>query len=191
MKIICAFLLGFVSLQAHAKIKQLCNELKSEQVRLALVASNLANANTTRTPEGGPYKAYIIRACSNGGCDVQRDTEAPIMKYLPDHPDADKNGYVAYPNVDPKTEYALFNMTAAKLKLLAKDKACGIKVSIDNGTSSYAIRYDGLGQPNVKEDIFNLNSKGQVVSWMRQDLKGASAVSNFSENGDVRSFGAD
>jgi hypothetical protein len=165
-----------------------CQEIKSEQVRLALTASNLANVNSTRTPEGGPYRAYIIKSCSNGGCDVTRDNRAPLMKFLPDHPDADKNGYVAYPNIDQKSEYALFSMTAIKLKLLAKNRTCGIKISLDNGNSSFAIRYGGHGQPNVKEDIFNVSPKGQVVSWMRQDVNGLATTLNFDENGEASSF---
>ncbi len=191
MKLLCVVVLGFVSLQGNAKSNQLCNELKSEQIRLALVASNLANVNTTRTVEGGSYKAYIIKSCSNGECDAQRDTKDPLLKFLPNHPDADKNGYVAYPNINLQAEYVLFNMTAAKLKHLAKDNACGVKLSTVNGDVSYALRYHGLGLPNVKEDIFNLDRKGQVVSWMRQDLTGAATTSNFSENGESQSYSAD
>jgi hypothetical protein len=70
-------------------------------------------------------------------------------------------------------------MTATKLKLLVREGACGVRISIDNGNSSFALRYDGHGEPNVKEDIFNLDSQGRVVSWMRQDLKGIATTANF------------
>ena len=86
MKFILLLLFNFVSLQTFAKSNQDCQELKSEQTRLALTASNLANINTTRTSEGGPYKPFIIKSCSKGGCDTNRD-RAPLVKYLPNHPE--------------------------------------------------------------------------------------------------------
>ena len=185
MKFICLMLAGFIPFQVFAKSDQICQELKSEQIRLALTASNLANVNSTRTPDGGAYKPYVIRSCANGGCDVRRDDKEPIMKYLPHHQDADKNGFVAYPNINQKVEYSTFNLTATKLKLLVATNDCGAKVIIDNGNSSFALRYGGIGEPNVKEDIFNFDDRHQVVSWMRQDLKGASSTLNFAANGEV------
>ncbi len=180
MRIISLLLIGFTSLQVFAKSSDDCQELKSEQIRLALTASNLANINTTRTPEGGAYHPYIIKSCLNGDCDVSRDNRAPLMKYLPDHPDADKSGYVAFPNIDAKTEYAIFNMTAIKLKLLASAKACNAKVMRDNGSDSFALRYNGQDQGDVKEDIFNFTKNREVVSWSRQDSKGQNTVINFA-----------
>ena len=117
MKFTYLFLVALIPFHANALNDQNCQELKSEQIRLAFTASNLANINSTRTPEGGAYKAYVIKSCINGGCEVKRDDKVPRMKYMPGHPDADKNGYVAYPNIDQKAEYATFNVTAAKLKL--------------------------------------------------------------------------
>ncbi|MFZ4402476.1 MAG: flagellar basal body rod protein FlgC [Pseudobdellovibrionaceae bacterium] len=183
MRMICLLLVGFTSVQVFSKSSDDCQELKSEQIRLALTASNLANVNTTRTPEGGAYRPYIIRSCSNGGCDVSRDIGKSLIKYLPGHPDADKNGYVTFPNIDVKSEYAIFNMTAIKLKLLAIAKACNAKVLIDNGNESFALRYNGKGQKNVKEDIFNFTKNHEVVSWSRQGSKGQNTVINFSSTG--------
>ncbi len=185
MRVFCLLLIGCLPFQTFAKSSQDCQELRGEQIRLALTASNLANVNSTRTPEGGPYRPYIIKSCTNGGCDPSKDDRAPLMKYLPDHPDADKNGYVAYPNIDEKAEYAIFNMTATKLKLLASAKACESKILIDNGNSSFALRYNGKGKLDVKEDIFNLTNNHQVVSWMRQDTKGRTTTVNFASNGQV------
>lgn len=184
MKIFWCLVASFVSISVFAKSSKECQELKSEQIRLALTGANLANLNSTHTPEGGPYRPYIVKSCSNGGCDVKRDDRAPLMKYLPDHPDADRNGYVAFPNIDQKSEYATFNMTAMKLKLLALGKTCGAKVIIDNASSSFALRYQGKGS-EAKEDIFNLNSQHQVISWMRQDFNGASNTSNFRADAEV------
>lgn len=95
--------------------------LAAQRVRMNALASNLANARTTRTAEGGPYKrldpvfeavpietrfkdlvgqpaaraSYLVNVQS-----VQQDNSPPQMMYDPDHPDADVNGYVALPNVN-------------------------------------------------------------------------------------------
>src|SRR5258708_513342 len=128
MRIFCLLLIAGFGAQAFAQSSVDCQELKSEQMRLAYTASNLANVNSTRTPEGGPFRPYRIKSCTQGTCEVTRDGKAPLLKYLPDHPDADKNGYVAYPNIDEKLEYDTLNMTVIKLKLLALSKACDATV---------------------------------------------------------------
>lgn len=178
MKLIGCIFAILVSVSTSANTSKECLELKSEQIRLGLIGSNLANANSTRTPEGGPYRPYIVKSCSNGGCDAYQKDRAPIMKYLPGHPDANENGYVAFPNIDQKSEYATFNMTVLKLKLLATEGTCGAKVIVDNGSYSFALRYKGKGS-DIKEDIFNLSGQQQVISWMREDFKGAASTSNF------------
>jgi flagellar basal-body rod protein FlgC len=183
MKVICVILMGCLPFQVFADALQDCQELKSEQIRLALTASNLANLYTTRTPEGGPYHPFIIKSCSGGACDAMRDDSAGLMRYLPNHPDADSNGYVAYPNIDQKKEYAAFNNAAIKLKLLANANACGAKIMNDNGMSFFVIQYDGSGESNVMEDAFNLNDHYQVVSWLRKSTTGPNFAQNFWPNG--------
>ncbi|MEJ5383350.1 MAG: flagellar basal body rod protein FlgC [Fimbriimonadales bacterium] len=84
--------------------------LSAERLRMDLVADNLANANTTRTPDGQPYrrKVAIFQPMAPtpqmpGGVRVAQiatDSTPPRMVYDPGHPDADANGYVTYPNVD-------------------------------------------------------------------------------------------
>ena len=86
------------------------------------VSSNIANINTTRTPEGGPYRRKDvvfesmpesrnfgeILGANSPKADMQRvqvtdvisDTKAPLLKYEPNHPDANEEGYVAYPNIN-------------------------------------------------------------------------------------------
>ena len=101
--------------------------LAAQRMRLNAINSNIANINTTRTPEGGPYRRKdvvfesIPEAKSFGEIlmsqpqrdvarvqvtDVISDRKAPLLKYEPDHPDADENGYVAYPNINMMEEYA-------------------------------------------------------------------------------------
>jgi flagellar basal-body rod protein FlgC len=93
--------------------------LKAERARLNVTAMNLANANTTRTMEGGPYKAKSVvfgaRPVENFQ-DTLNSTQARLRTvevvevveddkpfrevYDPSHPDADDNGIVRFPNVD-------------------------------------------------------------------------------------------
>lgn len=100
--------------------------LEAERLRAEVVASNMANAETTRTPEGGPYRRQQVvfqSAASDqgvfanhllsetngevGGVEVAAvvsDNAPGLRRYDPQHPDADKNGYVEYPDINPLTE---------------------------------------------------------------------------------------
>jgi flagellar basal-body rod protein FlgC len=103
--------------------------LGAERVRAEVVTSNLANAESTRTPEGGPYKrrevvfaaqrpSFALSLASAGASardagstgvrvrDVVTDTASPLVKYEPSHPDANADGFVAYPNINPVNELA-------------------------------------------------------------------------------------
>ena len=84
--------------------------LSAERLRMDLIADNLANANTTRTPDGQPYRRKVAIFAPiaptphmPGGVrvvQIAQDLSPPRMVYDPSHPDADANGYVAYPNVE-------------------------------------------------------------------------------------------
>lgn len=119
--------------------------LKAERVRAEVVAANMANAETTRTADGTPYKRQhvVFEATGQSFADVMQgqgmgpgmhfallpgmlplqapsagtavpggvqvaavtdDTAPPLMRYEPGNPDADKNGYVSYPDINPLTE---------------------------------------------------------------------------------------
>ena len=95
--------------------------LSAQRTRMETVASNLANARTTRTPEGGPYRrqapvfvawplstspdAALGRALRTVRVErIVADGSAPVLRFEPGHPDADAAGFVAYPNVDPIKE---------------------------------------------------------------------------------------
>ena len=121
--------------------------LSAQRFRTNIISSNIANAQTTRTDEGGPYKKRNVvfkaidfdRYLNNRLKEslnvleyenpldeneldfnkqihpsimsvvvdkVVRDDGEPIMKYDPTHPDANKDGYVAYPNINPVVEMA-------------------------------------------------------------------------------------
>jgi len=87
--------------------------MSAERVRLDVASSNLANAETTRGPDGLPYARLdpVFESVTNddGSVGVQvaainKDTTSPRPVYMPDHPDADANGYVRLPNVNPVHE---------------------------------------------------------------------------------------
>lgn len=119
--------------------------LSAQRVRVNTISSNIANAQTTRTEEGGPYRrqSVVFKAVDfnevynkalgettesasyedplNEGTfgkkvnpaimsvlvdKISRDDSQPKLKFEPTHPDADANGYVAYPNINPVIEMA-------------------------------------------------------------------------------------
>ena len=95
--------------------------LRAERSRVDVIAENIANARTTRTPEGGPYRRKlvvfepILRRALEGGerpDGVREPIVLPDMStdfelvHEPGHPDADPNGMVAYPNVNTVVEMA-------------------------------------------------------------------------------------
>ncbi len=76
---------------------------------LDVISQNIANAETTRTPDGGPYKRKVVVFQANGAGGIQasqviEDTRPGSEDYDPGHPDADPNGFVKRPNVDINTE---------------------------------------------------------------------------------------
>ena len=81
------------------EIDQYCQDLNILYQKIAVITSNIANINTTRTAKGGPYERQVATNCQNGICEIKNDGLSPMLKYQPKHPDADKNGYVAYPNI--------------------------------------------------------------------------------------------
>ena len=106
--------------------------LTAQRLRMNLISSNLANINTTRTAQGGPYKRKdavfaahtdrqsfrnMLKSQMTGKSSEVRvtgiidDPGPPQLKYDPQHPDADKNGYVAMPNINLIEE--MVNMMSA------------------------------------------------------------------------------
>jgi len=100
--------------------------LSAERQRAEVVAANMANSQTTHTPKGGPYQRKEVVFSTTGNqpfrmmlanfqhagsaipaVRVQKvinDPAPALMRYEPGHPDANKDGYVAYPNINPIQE---------------------------------------------------------------------------------------
>lgn len=99
--------------------------MAAQRTRAELLVENLANAETTRTPEGGPYRrkdavfqtepasspfASVFESQMNalagpgqgvGVSQIVIDSREPEKRYQPGHPDADVDGYVAFPRINP------------------------------------------------------------------------------------------
>jgi flagellar basal-body rod protein FlgC len=84
--------------------------LAAQRAKLEIVTSNLTNVNTTRTPEGGPYRKKTIAFATEEVAvkvdEVKEDVNGIKMVYDPSHPDADTKGYVAMPNINVMAEMA-------------------------------------------------------------------------------------
>lgn len=84
--------------------------LSAERLRMDVISSNVANVKTTRTENGGAYVRKVVSFKENfdeklGMLGVKavaiEEDKSPLRKvYEPNHPDADEEGYVEYPNVD-------------------------------------------------------------------------------------------
>ena len=118
--------------------------LDAETARMNTISSNIANAETTQTPEGGPYKRRdpLLSAQTDREefgeilenaldehvqgvqvMDIVEDQRPPRMVYNPSHPQANADGYVAMPNVNPVNEMA--NMISAQRSYEANVSAMG------------------------------------------------------------------
>jgi flagellar basal-body rod protein FlgC len=104
--------------------------MSAQRTRAELLVENMANSETTRTPEGGPYRrkdvvfsseiqaspfsAVFQNELGNGVAvsDIVQDQRDPERRYVPGHPDADANGYVAFPRMNPAEDMVdLLNST--------------------------------------------------------------------------------
>jgi len=134
--------------------------LRIQRLRMDLIASNIANVNTTQTPQGGPYRrkdllvtavpavsnfdfSDILEANLNNSLykvipiSVIEDQRPFKVVYQPSHPDADKNGYVKLPNISPLEE--MVNMISAL-------RAYEANVTVINNTKSMILKALEIGR---------------------------------------------
>jgi flagellar basal-body rod protein FlgC len=131
--------------------------LSAQRTRINIASSNLANVETTRTPDGGPYKRrdVVLSAVPFHRAfeDIQRtdmhdqthsvevsnivaDEGEPRLVYNPDHPDARTDGYVAMPNINPISEM---------VDLLTTSRSYEANVSAMRASKSMALEALKLG----------------------------------------------
>lgn len=134
--------------------------LVAQRLRMDVVANNVANMNTTRTADGGPYQRQVVlfrekgqevpfrdflgaatgKGTRGGGVEVAqvREENVPARRvYDPEHPDADEEGFVLLPNIDVVTE-----MT----DLVSARRAYEASVTVLNATKSLALRALDIGR---------------------------------------------
>ena len=103
----------FAALQVSA------SGMQAERTRAEALVENMANSETTRTPQGGPYRRKDVTFSSElqespfsavfqnelatgvTVSEINEDTSPPELRYLPNHPDANSEGYVAFPKMNP------------------------------------------------------------------------------------------
>ncbi len=131
--------------------------LTAQRLRMDTIASNLANIETTRTPEGGPYKRKDVMFSAlpldpfsgtfNDALadqvrqvmvtEVVEDQSPPTMVYNPSHPDANEEGYVAMPNI---------NLMEEMVNLINATRSFEANVQSINAAKSMALRAIDLGR---------------------------------------------
>ncbi len=133
--------------------------LTAERLRMDIISRNIANANTTRTASGSPYRRQIPifqemkstpfsevfdrvtgNETSRDGVEVASITEdkTPFKReYNPSHPDADKDGYLMLPNVEVVSEM---------INLISANRAYDANVTIMNGMKSMALKAMEIGR---------------------------------------------
>ncbi|KXG75741.1 flagellar basal body rod protein FlgC [Thermotalea metallivorans] len=134
--------------------------LTAERLRMDIISKNIANANTTRTSSGTPYRRQVpifreassnltfqqhLDAAKKGilrgnGVEViaVKEDKSPFKKvYEPGHPDADKDGYVQMPNVD---------IVAEMINMISSTRAYEANVTCINSTKSMAMKALEIGR---------------------------------------------
>jgi len=131
--------------------------MEAQRFRMNIIASNLANVETTRTESGGAYrrKDIVFAAQAEGGfgsvLQKAMDGQAPGVKvagviedarplkqvYEPAHPDADANGYVAFPNI---------NVAEEMVNMIAASRSYEANVSAFKATREMALKALEIGQ---------------------------------------------
>ncbi|MEN6413198.1 MAG: flagellar basal body rod protein FlgC [Veillonellales bacterium] len=131
--------------------------LTAERLRMDVISNNIANANTTRTAEGGPYRRQIVifeprsgeMAFSqmlsqelDGGSGVrvtgiEKDKSPTRRVYDPNHPDANQDGYVEMPNV---------NIVSEMVDMITATRAYEANVTAVNAAKSMAMKALEIGK---------------------------------------------
>lgn len=133
--------------------------MSTQRFRMNIISANVANAETTRTPEGGPYRRRDVVVGALPGprsfeevlrgevkpddprhakvLGVAVDDRPPVLKYDPAHPDANAEGYVAYPHINPLEEMA---------NLMLARRSYEANVTAFNATKNMALRALEIGR---------------------------------------------
>jgi len=132
--------------------------MTAQRLRMDVIANNLANVSTTRTPQGGPYRRQMVifearvpqgrsfqevlagELDSGAGVRVKeiREDNSPFKRvYDPSHPDAGEDGYVSMPNV---------NVVSEMIDMISATRAYEANVTCLNATKSMATKALEIGR---------------------------------------------
>ena len=131
--------------------------LTAERLRMDVISNNIANVNTTRTAEGGPYRrqmvvfaprtgtspfGQVLAQQMDGGAGVRvvgivKDNAPLKMVFDPNHPDANPDGYVAMPNV---------NIVSEMVDMITATRAYEANVTAVNAAKSMAMKALEIGR---------------------------------------------
>lgn len=128
--------------------------LSAQRTRMNIAASNLANAQTTQAAGGGPYRRrdVVMQSANVPGTEgtqfqqavkgvmvsqIQQDNAPPRLEYDPGHPQANAQGYVAYPNINPVEEM---------VDMITASRAYEAGVTTMSTATSMAERALGIGR---------------------------------------------
>lgn len=139
-----------------ATMKISASALKAQRIRMNAISSNLANIETTRTPDGGPYRKreVVFQSSTEGFANkldnqmrdatqgvkvskIQTSTRAPRMVYDPSHPDANEQGEVAMPNISLVEETA---------DMMSASRAYEANVTVVKSAKRMALKALSIGQ---------------------------------------------
>ncbi len=148
-----------------------CRLVADARLALGVHYSNLTNAETTRTPNGGAYQPKEL--ICNSDCEIINLKKFKKV-YLPGNPDADAGGYVTFPDIDRVAEYHRLSTAAQFIKDFAA--GCPTVSHVVRNSNSAVVEYnDGA----VRADTFNFKADNTLVSWVRKTADGRSEVHNF------------
>ncbi|HVM59872.1 MAG TPA: flagellar basal body rod protein FlgC [Verrucomicrobiae bacterium] len=127
--------------------------LTAERIRMDVISQNIANANTAQGPDGKPYQRQEVvfetvldqqsadpsnpQAQSVRVARIQSDSRPPQMVYSPGHPNADKNGMVAMPNINLHEEMA---------DLIASSRAFEANLAVIKNAHAMALQTLSIGR---------------------------------------------
>lgn len=131
--------------------------MTAERLRLDVISNNIANANTTRTAEGGPYRRQMVVFEPRAGATpfaqvlsqqidsgngvrvvgITKDTSPTRRVYEPNHPDADATGYVEMPNI---------NIVSEMVDMMTATRAYEANVTAVNAAKTMALKALDIGR---------------------------------------------
>jgi flagellar basal-body rod protein FlgC len=140
-------------IQILSGIQSTASAIDAERTRLDIISENIANAQTTRGPDGKPYQRKMVvfetalQQATGGDLQampqtvqvarIQKDSRPPVMIYQPGHPDADASGMVATPDINMHEEMA---------DMIAASRAFEANIAVVKNARAMALQALSIGK---------------------------------------------